>query len=126
MGGTSRNQEKENQDIIGCFGEGLKLAALAFLREGKSFIIYNNDKVWRFYLKEDNYFVRNGKPEKCLFWKNENSKNPENENKVVVEIQDITLTEWEEQIDNFLWLVSKVKKIGLIHTDKYGDIILGD
>lgn len=89
-------------------------------------MIYNNDKVWRFFLKEDNYFVRNGKPEKCLFWKSENSKNPENENKVVVEIQGITLTEWEEQIDNFLWLVSKVKKIGLIHTDKYGDIILGD
>lgn len=78
LGGIPRNQEKKNEDIIGRFGEGLKLVALAFLREDRSFTIYNNDQVWRFYLKEDNYFIRNGKPEKCLFWRSENSKNPEN------------------------------------------------
>jgi hypothetical protein len=34
------------------------------------------------------------------------------------------LEEWKEQIDNFLWPVSKAKKLGLIHADYYGDIIL--
>ena len=124
LGGTSRNEETANKDIIGCFGEGLKLAALAFLREEKLFMIYNGDKVWRFYLKEDQNFKRNGKAEKCLFWRSEDSNNANNQNKVVVQIQFITFEEWKEQIDNFLWLATKIKKLGLIHTDNYGDIIL--
>ena len=84
----------------------------------------NDDQVWRFYLKEDKNFIRNGLPEKCLFWRPEESKNPKNKDKVIVQIEDITLDEWKEQINNFLWLVSKVKKVGLIHTDEYGDILL--
>ena len=84
----------------------------------------NDDQVWRFYLKEDKNFIRNGLPEKCLFWRPEECKNPKNKNKVIVQIEDITLDEWNEQINNFLWLVSKVKKVGLIHTDEYGDILL--
>ncbi len=62
----------------------LNLLALVFLIEEKSFMIYNDEQVWRFYLKDDKNFIKNGKPEKCLFWRSEESKTPKNKNKVIV------------------------------------------
>lgn len=123
LGGTTRNNKDKNSGIIGCFGEGLKIAALAFIRENKQFSIINNNQVWRFCIKEDKNFIRNGLPEKCLCWRWEEYDKPENKNKVIVQIRNITYDEWCKQIDNYLWLVKKVKNLALINTPN-GDIIL--
>ena len=123
LGGTTRNEKDHNSGIIGCFGEGLKIAALAFIRENKQISIINNNQVWRFTLKEDNNFIRNGSPEKCLCWRWEEYNNKENKDKVIIQIRNIKYDEWLKQIDNYLWLASKVKNLALINTP-YGDIIL--
>ena len=123
LGGTTRNPQN-NSAITGQFGEGLKIAAIALLRKNKGLSIINTDQVWRFSLKEDTNFKRNGQPEKCLFWRWDEYNNPQNAGKVIVEIRNITLDEWTDIINSYLWLVSKVKRLGIISAGNYGDIIL--
>ena len=123
LGGTTR-RFNPSQGIIGQFGEGLKIAALALLRLNKIFSIINNDQVWRFSLKEDSNFKRNNKPEKCLVWRWEDYSNPENKDKVIIEIRNVSLSEWESIVDSYLWMASKVKKMGIITAGYQGDIIL--
>ena len=123
LGGTTR-KNNSSPGIIGQFGEGLKIAAIALLRENKMISIINNNQVWRFSLKEDENFIRENKPEKCLFWRWEEYSKPDNENKVIIEIRNITLSEWEENLSRYLWLASKVYKLGIITAGRNGDIIL--
>ena len=123
LGGTTRNPQN-NSAITGQFGEGLKIAAIALLRQNKALSIINTNQVWRFTLKIDNHFIRNGQPEKCLFWRYEDYSNPSNEGKVIVQIRNITIEEWKDIIDNYLWLATKVKRLGIINAGSYGDIIL--
>ena len=47
--------------------------------------------------------------EKYLCWRWEEYNNKENKDKVIVQIRNIKYDEWIKQIDNYLWLVSKVK-----------------
>ena len=77
LGGTTR-KNNSSPGIIGQFGEGLKIAAIALLRENKMISIINDNQVWRFSMKEDKNFTRENKPEKCLFWRWEEYSNPEN------------------------------------------------
>ena len=51
-----------NEEIIGRFGEGMKLAALAFVRKNKRFSIITDGKLWSFIQKNDNNFIKNGQP----------------------------------------------------------------
>ena len=88
LGGTTRNPQN-NSAITGQFGEGLKIAAIALLRQNKKLSIINTDQVWRFSLQPDNKFIRNGQPERCLFWRWDPYDNPENRGKVVVQIENI-------------------------------------
>ena len=60
LGGTTR-KNNSSPGIIGQFGEGLKIAAIALLRENKMISIINNNQVWRFSLKEDENFIRENK-----------------------------------------------------------------
>ena len=111
-----------NEEIIGRFGEGMKLAALAFVREGKIFSIMTGGKLWSFTQKTDDNFIKNGQAQNCLHWKGENLKLDEYKDKVTVEITNISLDEWTQQIDNFLWLTQK--NIGQINAkDNNGNII---
>ena len=123
LGGTTRNP-LNNNSITGQFGEGLKIAAISLLRLNKPLSIINTNQVWRFSLKNDINFVRNGQPEKCLFWRWEEYDNPQHNGKVIVQIRNITKEEWLNTIDNYLWLVSKVKRLGIVNAGNYGDIIL--
>ena len=123
LGGTTRNPQN-NSSITGQFGEGLKIAAISLLRLNKLLSIINTDQVWRFSLKDDSNFKRNGQPEKCLFWRWEEYDNPQHRGKVIVQIRNITREEWLNTIDNYLWLVSKVKRLGIVNAGNYGDIIL--
>ena len=99
--------ETINEEIIGRFGEGMKLAALAFNRLGKVFIIITGGEEWRFEIKEDNNFTRKDSPQKCLFWWKNKNKNNDYKNKIVVIMRNIEFDEWKNEIDNYLWLTQK-------------------
>ena len=102
----------------------MKLAALSFGRLGKIFIIITGGEEWRFEIREDKNFTRNGEPQKCLFWWKTKCKNKEYKDKIVVLMRNIELDEWENEIDNYLWLTQK--NIGAITTyDKDNKTILG-
>ena len=75
-------------------------------------------------MKEDKNFTRENKPEKCLFWRWEEYSNPENKNKVIIQIRNVSLNEWKDNLNHYLWLASKVKKLGIFTAKYYGDIIL--
>ena len=96
-----------NEEIIGRFGEGIKLAALAFIRKNKRFTIITDGKLWSFIQKTDNNFIKNGYPQSCLHWKGENCNIEKYANKVTVEITPFSLDEWIPYIDNFLWLTQR-------------------
>ena len=111
-----------NEEIIGRFGEGMKLAALSFVREGKFISIITSGKCWSFTQKLDDKFIKNGQPQNCLHWKADDFSLEEYKDKVTVEITGITLDEWTEQIDKFLWLTQK--NVGQIDAfDNNGNII---
>ena len=122
--------KSKNEEIIGRFGEGMKLAALAFCRLGKIFIIITGGEEWRFEIKEDKNFTRNGQVQKCLFWWKAKSKNKDYKDKIVVIIRNIELDEWKNEIDNYLWLTQE--NIGAITTYAndnktiLGQILLGE
>ena len=58
LGGLKDSQNDE--EIIGRFGEGMKLAALAFVRKGKRFSIITDRKLWSFKQKTDENFMKFG------------------------------------------------------------------
>ena len=124
--------KSDNKEIIGRFGEGMKLAALAFCRLGKIFIVVTGGQEWRFKIKEDVNFQRGNEQQKCLFWwKAENNEEKYN-NKIYVIIKNIKLNEWKNEIDNYLYLTSKKKFAIDINEDKegkqelLGQILLGE
>ena len=122
--------ETKNVEIIGRFGEGMKLAALAFARLQKIFIIITGGEEWRFEIKEDTNFKRKDQPQKCLFWWKVKSKNKDYKDKIVVIIRNIEFEEWNNEIDNYLWLTQK--NIGAItaysndNNTVLGQILLGE
>ena len=122
--------ETENEEIIGRFGEGMKLAALAFGRLGKIFIIITGGEEWRFEIKEDKNFTRKEKPQKCLFFWKAKCKNNDYKNKIVVIMRNIELEEWTNEIDNYLWLTQKnigaITAFGKDNKTILGQILLGE
>ena len=111
-----------SEEIIGRFGEGMKLAALAFVRKNKRFSIITDGKLWSFIQKIDNNFIKNGQPQSCLHWKGEKCNIQKYANKVTIEITPFTLEEWLPYIDNFLWLTKR--NVGRIDAkDNNGKII---
>lgn len=100
----SFKKEENNAELIGNFGEGMKLAILSLCRKNKNVSIISSNKKYTFQLKKDEMFK---KDIKCLFCKihdyNGNSKNKGN---VIVSIDNINENEWLDQIDNYLWLIN--------------------
>ena len=94
-----------NPDIIGKFGEGMKLGILGLCRLKKKIKIISNQYSYSFYFKQDKKFLQNNVPQECLFCEYE--KYPENNmnNKVQIEIYNIELEEWASQVNNYLWLL---------------------
>ena len=103
LGGTK--DIENNKEIIGRFGEGMKLAALAFVRKNKRFSIITDGKSWTFIQKTDANFIKNGQPQLCLHWKGENCNIEPN--KVTIKVSPFSLNEWIPYIDNFLWLTQR-------------------
>ena len=95
----------DKKDIIGKFGDGMKLAILALCRLKKKITITSNNEKYSFIIKEDALFIQNNKPQMCLHWKKEKNEDEKNENKVIVIIENINENEWINEIDNYLWLL---------------------
>ena len=112
-----------SEEIIGRFGEGMKLAALAFVRKNKRFSIITDGKLWSFSQKTDNNFIKNGQPQSCLHWKGEICNIERYRNKVTIEITPFLLNEWIPFIDNFLWLTQR--KVGRIDAKNNEGKIIG-
>ena len=129
---TKKNKTIQNrEDIIGQYGEGMKLAALAILREPKSsedgdteifqqesrsLMIDSAKQRWLFMLDKDSGF--NDKI--CLFFKLTSLSEDKMKNLGMKEkytytrIGGITIDEWNDQYKNFLFL-SKKSEIRPIH-----------
>lgn len=105
-------EEQTNLDLIGHFGEGMKLAILAFCRLNKNVTIISSNKKYTFFLKEDINFKKGLKNIKCLHCKIENIKNDdkdynEKKNQIKVLINNINEDEWSNEINNYLWLIEQ-------------------
>ena len=105
LGGSK--EEENNPDIIGVFGEGMKLAILSLCRLEKEVIIISSNKKYTFRLKEDITFIKNSIPQKCLHCKTEEYYDNDCKDQIKVMIKNITSEEWSNQIDNFLWLLGE-------------------
>ena len=126
LGGTKDIQN--SVDIIGRFGEGMKLSALSLIRENSKrnkkdndtqLNIYTEGKIWRFKIQETVGFKnKDGAEQLCLHWKCENYPKPEYTNKVVCEIIGISEEEWRAEQDNYLWLTHR--EIGAIQVYEEG------
>ena len=127
LGGSK--DEESNSEIIGTFGEGMKLAILALCRLEKNVTIFSSNKKYSFAIKEDNNFVKNSQVQKCLHCKIEEYYNHNLKGKVMVKINNINEDEWGNQIDNYLWLLGNDIEIYTSLNDKgeeIGEIIFED
>ena len=116
------NNTLYSEEIIGNFGEGMKLAAFGLLRvkqndTKKALYIDTNKQRWYFKLEPDKKY--NNK--ECLFFKISNlsdSKIKElqmEDGWTYTRISGLTIDEWNSQYVNFLFLCEKTE-VGAVHT----------
>lgn len=74
-------------------------------------------------IKKDDKILKNNEPQTCLFWRIEKYDEKDYKNIIGIKIRKITSKEWSETIDDYLWLVTKIKKLCIIKGGD-GDIIL--
>ena len=67
LGGSK--EEQNNPNLIGVFGEGMKLAILALCRLDKNVTIISSNNIYNFAIKADQNFIKNNEPQKCLHCK---------------------------------------------------------
>jgi len=105
-----------NSQLIGKFGEGLKLGILALVRAGHPIKIRNGAEVWTPSIERSDLFDDN-----VLTFNIERGREPKN--RVRVEIGGVTNEAWETMRECFLFL-NKPKKSDIIETYN-GDLLLG-
>lgn len=106
-----------NSEMIGKFGEGLKLGVLALVRAGHELKIRNGSEVWIPVIERDERF-----DEDVLTFKIEGGR--EAKNRVRVEVSGITKDAWEKMKECFLF-INKAKKDEMVETFN-GTLLLGD
>jgi len=104
-------------DMIGKFGEGLKLGVLALVRSGRQVKIRTGDEVWRAYIARSERYDAD-----VLHFEIKGGN--ENKRRVRVEISDVSEADWAGLKDRFLFL-ARVKKDESVDTDR-GDLLLGE
>ena len=121
--------ELNNPEIIGKFGEGMKLSALVISRlKNKEICIINGKEKWNFSLKRDTNFVDSNKQsQQCLFWVP--TKYPKGRDGIIdVQVSGISVGEWTGVIDKILWLtdVDQIYPITAFEGDEIkGQILFG-
>ena len=101
LGGSK--DEQNNSEIIGVFGEGMKLAILALCRLNKDVTIISSNKIYSFCIKEDYNFIKNSIPQRCLHCKIGDINDidyMDYMSQVIVIIQNIEENEWLNEIMN--------------------------
>lgn len=110
-----RSSKANNEDTVGHFGEGYKIAALVLNRLGKSFTIYNNarNEVW------NSRFVNSRRwHDKILVFDIEEHKS--DETALIIEVGNVTEEEYNNLACSWLGFLSDYKKIDTT----YGEILL--
>lgn len=110
MGHTTK---LDNPNMIGQFGEGLKIAALCLTRAGHTIKIFSGNEIWKPILIRSTSF----QAEVLAF---DISKGKDCGG-VIVEVGQIPLSEWTDMRNNFLFLMDKIDSVKV---QGYGDILL--
>ena len=112
-----RSSKSDNEDTVGQFGEGYKIAALVLNRLGKTFTIYNNERneVWTSRFKNSEKWL-----EKILAFYVE--KVPTSNTGLVIEVGNVTADEYNSLCDTWIGFYDGLEKI----ETTYGDILLDE
>ena len=104
----------------------MKLGFLALNRLNKNVKIISEKKIFDFYIGKDNNFIQDNKSLNCLFCKISQYNKEDMKDKIKVEIENVKLNEWKEQIINYLWLLKGFKEIYLVfqYNQIIGEILL--
>lgn len=115
-----RSSKSKNEDTVGQFGEGYKIAALVLNRLGKTFMIFNNNKneIWT------SKFVNSKKwLEKILQFTV--IKNETDNTGLVIKIGNVTDREYNGIADIWLRMYEDLYNVEKINT-MYGEILLNE
>lgn len=112
-----RSSKSDNEDTVGQFGEGYKIAALVLNRLGKTFTIYNNERneVWTSRFKNSEKWL-----EKILAFYVE--KVPTSNTGLVIEVGNVTADEYDSLCETWIGFYDGLEKI----ETTYGDILLDE
>ena len=112
-----RSSKSDNEDTVGQFGEGYKIAALVLNRLGKTFTIYNNERneVWTSRFKNSEKWL-----EKILAFYVE--KVPASNTGLAIEVGNVTADEYDSLCDTWIGFYDGLDKI----ETTYGDILLDE
>lgn len=112
-----RSSKSDNEDTVGQFGEGYKIAALVLNRLGKTFTIYNNERgeVWTSRFKNSEKWL-----EKILAFYVE--KVPASNTGLVIEVGNVTADEYNSLCDTWIGFYDGLEKI----ETTYGDILFDE
>lgn len=112
-----KSSKSNNEDTVGQFGEGYKIAALVLNRLGKTFTIYNNEKkqIWNSRFKNSPKWL-----EKILAFYV--SQYEPTDRGLVIEVGNVEYSEYNGLEDVWINFEDTYDEISKIHT-KYGDII---
>lgn len=112
FGTTSKT---DRADMIGKFGEGLKLGILALVRAGHGVRIRTGSEVWTAYIARSERYDADVLCFECVGGR-------ENKKRVRVEIDHVSARDWEQLKERFLFLV-KIAKDACVETPR-GDLLL--
>lgn len=112
-----RSSKSDNEDTVGQFGEGYKIAALVLNRLGKTFTIYNNERgeVWTSRFKNSEKWL-----EKILAFYVE--KVTTSNIGLVIEVGNVTADEYDSLCETWIGFYDGLEKI----ETTYGDILLDE
>lgn len=113
--GTSSKSGRS--DLIGKFGEGLKLGILALVRAGHKVRIRSGSEVWTALIERSEKYDADVLKFDCVGGR-------EDKKRVRVEIENVSKLEWERLRERFLFLV-KHGKDDRVGTDR-GELLLAD
>ncbi len=105
-------------DMIGKFGEGLKLGVLALVRAGATVKIRNGAEVWTPSIQRSEKFNAD-----VLAFDIQKGRKPEN--RVSIEIGGVSLETWQNVQDRFLFLKGSIKDTDTVPTYN-GSLLLTD
>lgn len=116
-----KSNKSNDEDTVGQFGEGYKIAALVLNRLGKTFTIYNNEKkeIWTSRFKNS---AKWGSEILAFYIE----KQPDaDEKNLVIEIGHVNWTEYDGLSDIWLGLSAEYDETEKVETS-YGEILLGE